>query len=53
LIANEIVATMPSDANAIALFPVCDAIAEGIDATGDFMARDPRVLQPWPQTIFH
>jgi hypothetical protein len=51
LVANEIVPTVPANAHAIALLPVCDAIAYSIDTAGDFVARHPRILQAWPQTV--
>lgn len=38
------IAPVPADADALALFPVVDAVAERIDHADDFVSRDTRVL---------
>src|ERR1035438_8440640 len=53
LVADEIVATMPAHAHAIALCPIRDAVAEGIHATGDFVAWHSRILQSRPHSVLH
>jgi hypothetical protein len=44
--------TMPADAHAFALFPIRDSVTNKIDNSGDFVARHPRIFEPWPQTVF-
>src|SRR5436190_20975705 len=52
LVAHEIMPAVPADADALALLPVRDAIAQGIDAPRDFMAWHTRILKSRPQTVF-
>src|SRR5436190_2147338 len=43
---------VPADAHALALFPVRDAITQGIDAPRDFVAWHTGILKSRPQTVF-
>ena len=43
---------MPADADAVALFPVRDAIAQSIDNSSDFVSRHPRILNSREKTFF-
>src|SRR5262249_21598449 len=51
-VADEIVAAVPADANAVTFFPTRDALAHCIDASGKFMTRNTRILKTRPQTFF-
>src|SRR5262249_29660136 len=51
-IANEVVSAMPADTDAIAFFPIRDALAHCVDASGNFMTRNTRILKTRPQTFF-
>jgi hypothetical protein len=52
-IASEIMTAVPSDADALAGFPVCYISADGIDAAGDFVSGNARVLDTGPITFLH
>jgi hypothetical protein len=45
--------TMPADAHPLTLLPSRDFSANLVDDAGNFMTRDPRILQPWPITFLH
>jgi hypothetical protein len=44
-------AAMPADANALPFMPCGDVVADGIDASGDFMPWHAGILQPRPETV--
>ena len=44
---------VPADTNAIAFFPGRDAIADGIDSSGDLMTWHSWVLKAGPETFLH
>jgi hypothetical protein len=44
-------AAMPADANALPFLPCGDVVADGIDASGDFMPWHAGILQPRPETV--
>jgi hypothetical protein len=47
-IAGETMATVPSDSNALAGFPVGNVSADGVDAASNFVSRDAWILDAWP-----
>src|SRR4029077_1377251 len=51
-VANEIVATVPANTNALTLLPLRHAVAGKIDNPGDLMPRHARVLNSRPKTFF-
>src|SRR5678815_1992042 len=51
--AMEAVPAMPAHTNPLAQLPASNAAAQSVDASGNFMARNPRILQTWPQPILH
>jgi hypothetical protein len=53
LVANKIVATVPSDSDAIAGLPIRDAIANGVNTTSDFVSWDARILQARPMPFLY
>src|SRR5262249_42059544 len=53
LCADEAMSTMPADANALPWLPCCDVVADGIDASRDFMTWHTRIRQPRPETFFN
>jgi hypothetical protein len=50
-IAGEIVATVPSHSYTLAGFPVGDVSTDGVDAAGNFVPRNARVLDAGPITF--
>jgi hypothetical protein len=46
-------AAMPAYTHALPLLPCCDVVADGIDASGDFMPWHPWIRKPGPETLFH
>src|SRR6185503_13642888 len=51
-IAHEAVITMPTNTNTLAHGPCGDVVADGIDASGDFVPRHTRILESRPDTVF-
>ena len=43
---------VPANTDTIAFLPIRDAIADRINTAGNFMARDPRILKPRPETLY-
>src|SRR5258708_7708795 len=52
-VTRKIVAAVPSDADALARFPVCYVGADGVDAAGDFVSGDAWVLGGGPIPFLH
>lgn len=46
-------ATVPADTHSIPYFPGRDALSQSVKLAGDFVARDPRILQARPQAFFY
>ena len=44
---------MPTHSNALAGFPVRDVGADRVDAAGDFVSGDARILDAGPMAFFH
>ena len=51
--AGEIVAAVPSHTHALSGLPVGNVSADGVDAAGNFVSGNPRVLDPRPIALFH
>jgi hypothetical protein len=51
--AGKAMAAMPTDSNALAALPVRDIGADGVDAAGDFVSRNARILDAGPMAFFH
>src|SRR5687767_2040882 len=51
LFAHEAVSAVPTNTDALPLGPSDNVVAEGIDASGDFMTRHTRILKPGPQAF--
>src|SRR5689334_18905914 len=51
LLTDKIMPAVPTDANALPFFPTCDAAANCIDMSCDFVAWHARILQAGPQTL--
>ena len=49
--AHETMAAMPAYPHALPFLPGGDVVADGIDASGDFMPWHAGILQPRPETI--
>ena len=49
--AGVVLSAMPADANALALLPGCDAGAELVDETGNFVAGNARIFEPGPEAF--
>jgi hypothetical protein len=43
---------MPAHTYALPFIPCCDVVADGIDASGDFVPRHTRILKSRPYTVF-
>jgi hypothetical protein len=52
-IAGEIMTSVPSDSDPLAGLPVAYVGADGVDATGDLMSGNARVLDARPMTLFY
>src|SRR5271155_470191 len=52
-IAGEIVATVPSDAYALAWLPIRDVSADSVDAAGNFVSGNARILEAGPDALLH
>src|SRR5262245_56840906 len=51
-LARETVSAVPADAHALSCLPCGHAVAQGVDASGDFVTRHARILKPGPDTFF-
>src|ERR1700675_1834688 len=51
LVANEVVSGVPTDADALTFFPICNSAAERVDFSRDFVAGDSRILQTRPESF--
>src|SRR5262249_5441524 len=49
---SVVVATMPTDTNPLSFFPSCNPSAQFIDDAGNFVARNPRILEARPEAFF-
>jgi hypothetical protein len=52
-VANKIVSTVPANTDALACFPIRNAVACKIDNSRDFMTRDARIFDTGPQTFLY
>jgi hypothetical protein len=52
-IASETMAAVPSDADALAGFPVRNVGADSVDAAGNFMSRNAWILDAGPMAFFY
>jgi hypothetical protein len=52
-IAGETMAAVPSDSDALAGFPVSDIGADGVDAAGDFVSGNARILNVRPMAFLY
>ncbi len=50
---GEVMAAVPAYADALAGFPVGNVGADGIDAAGDFVSGNARILDAGPMAFFH
>src|SRR4029434_57717 len=50
--ADETMSAVPACADALPGLPRGDVFADCVDASGDFVTRDARILKPRPQTFF-
>src|SRR5437899_11536659 len=52
LCADETMSAVPPHADPLTFLPFNNVAADRIDTSRDFMTRHPRILKPWPETLF-